>query len=325
MANDGERERDSGTGEVRRILGGGRRQIKAPRSEMRETRVRQQWLLLDWKGKEKVLEVRYDAINRHIGLSADDLDKFFSCHSIILSREGAIGFNWEHFKAIITPQEVLFNTGSVTPLVHEAQDWILQEFSSFDPNPNHEAINIFFPFQFRILDFCLKAVSSKLDDELDTIEHEAHSIMKQSIFKTCTFGFWDSIAEAMDEIKFQLGDLTAQVHKVRDELEQLKDDDKRKTKLCTNVRTAPDFGAGGPSHRERKPVDVGELETLLNTYSKQNIETLKKLSTVRRYVDKSESRIIHKHGQRNYIIAILTLGVVIGSFGFGLFSYFHSK
>ncbi|KAK7374586.1 hypothetical protein VNO80_08018 [Phaseolus coccineus] len=204
---------------------------------------------------------------------------------------------------------------------------MLQGSSSSDPD--HNAINILSPFEFIILEYCLKTVSSELDDQVKTFEQETHSVLDQIISKIWIVS--NAKTEVINEIKVQLGDLTTCVQKVRDQLEQLNRDDKRKAEMCLTKkfdqqisfanRTVPDFDAGGLSDKDNKPLDVKELETLLNTYLMQNNETLKKLSTLRRYVDKEEW-IIWKKAHQIFKLKLGLLGFIgVVGWGWSLFLY----
>ncbi|KAI8010014.1 Magnesium transporter MRS2-I [Camellia lanceoleosa] len=71
------------------------------------------WILMDEAGKGTVLDVDNYAIMHRVQIHARDLrilDPLLSYPSTILGREKAIVLNLEHTKAIITPEEVNFNS-----------------------------------------------------------------------------------------------------------------------------------------------------------------------------------------------------------------------
>ncbi|XP_068488846.1 magnesium transporter MRS2-7-like isoform X2 [Phaseolus vulgaris] len=317
------------------MLGRGSRQTPAPRPRIldTETEVGQPWTLLDWEGKVKELEVRYDAINRHIGLSANDLDNSFSSRSIILSlREASVSIGrtsrlssltQQSSSTQVTPPSALWSM-SCKPGSSGHSLFPTRTLSTRDPlllTPTRH----FAPLEFTILKFFLKTICSKFDDEVKTIEEEAHSLLDQSIFQRCTLGICDPKMEVIEKIKYQLRNLTARIQKMSDELEQLKDDDNRKTMMCLTEMLEQQISPADSFRTAPQDIDLGEpsdIEILLDNYLRKNIETSKKVS---RYVDESQSLIKDKEDRRNSNIIKMTLVVSIGSLGLSLFRYFHSK
>ncbi|KAK9073532.1 hypothetical protein SSX86_007856 [Deinandra increscens subsp. villosa] len=76
------------------------------------------------------------------------------------------------------------------------------------------------PFEFVALEACLEAACSSLDNEARTLEQEAHPALDKLTSKISTLNL-----ECVRQIKIQLVAITGHVQKVRDELEQLLDDD----------------------------------------------------------------------------------------------------
>ncbi|ONM09058.1 Magnesium transporter MRS2-2 [Zea mays] len=124
--------------------------------------------------------------------------------------------------------------------------------------------------------------------------------------------------------------LTARVQKVRDELEQLLDDDDDMADLYLSRKLAgassPVSGSGGPNWFPASPTigskisrasrasaatvhgnenDVEELEMLLEAYFMQVDGTLNKLTTLREYIDDTEDYInIQLDNHRNQLIQL---------------------
>nr|XP_043624758.1 magnesium transporter MRS2-3 [Erigeron canadensis] len=76
------------------------------------------------------------------------------------------------------------------------------------------------PFEFIALEACLEAACSSLDNEARTLEQEAHPALDKLTSKISTLNL-----ERVRQIKSRLVAITGRVQKVRDELEQLLDDD----------------------------------------------------------------------------------------------------
>ncbi|CAK9168535.1 unnamed protein product [Ilex paraguariensis] len=124
--------------------------------------------------------------------------------------------------------------------------------------------------------------------------------------------------------------LTARVQKVRDELEQLLDDDDDMADLYLSRKLAgtssPVSGSGGASWFHASPTigskisrasrasvatvrgdenDIEELEMLLEAYFMQIDGTLNKLTTLREYIDDTEDYInIQLDNHRNQLIQL---------------------
>ncbi|KAI3801096.1 hypothetical protein L1987_29198 [Smallanthus sonchifolius] len=152
------------------------------------------WLVFDSTGRAQITEAGKNSIMCRTGLPARDLrilDPILSYPSTVLGRERAIVVNLEHIKAIITAQEeVLLNSKdpSVAPFVDQLQNRVLR---------HHQATS-----------------------QARTLEQEAHPALDKLTSKISTLNL-----EHVRQIKSRLVAITGRVHKVRDELEQLLDDD----------------------------------------------------------------------------------------------------
>lgn len=78
-----------------------------------------------------------------------------------------------------------------------------------------------FPFEFLALETCLEAASSCLEVETETLEHEAYPALDELTVKCSTLNL-----ERVRQIKSRLVAISGRVQAVRDELEQLLDDDR---------------------------------------------------------------------------------------------------
>ncbi|KAB2047494.1 hypothetical protein ES319_A13G049600v1 [Gossypium barbadense] len=194
------------------------------------------------------------------------------------------------------------------------------------------------PFEFVALEACLEAACGCLESETRTLEQEAHPALDRLTSKISTLNL-----ERVRQIKSRLVALTG---RVRDELENLLDDDDDMAEITPGEQLLttsyegdvkdPDkphdhsFGAtiGRDTHGIHasschsligKPVNVEELEMLLEAYFVQVDGTLNKLSTLREYVDDTEDYInIMLDDKQNHLqqmgVMLSTANLVIGAF-----------
>ncbi|CAM6087709.1 unnamed protein product [Calypogeia fissa] len=314
------------------------------------------WLLLDENGDSMMLEVDKYAVMHRVGIHARDLrilDPMLSYPSTILGRERAIVLNLEHIKAIITAEEVLLRNPThefVIPIVEELCRRLPPSHgrkhknasaladagngmekvatSSWDPqNENQDASQEVPPFEFRALEVALEAICSFLDARTTELESAAYPALDE-LTKKITSRNLDRVRK----LKSRMTRLTARVQKVRDELEQLLDDDDdmadmfltRKmasanspnaTSLPPNwVPASPTIGSrisrasrasNVSSYMHGSSDDVEELEMLLEAYFMQIDGTLNKVTTLREYIDDTEDYInIQLDNHRNRLIQL---------------------
>ncbi|RVX20995.1 Magnesium transporter MRS2-I [Vitis vinifera] len=273
------------------------------------------WVLMNDNGESTILDVDKYVIMRRVHIHARDLrilDPLLSYPSTILGRERAIVLNLEHIKAIITADEVLLRDpmdDNVIPIVEELQRRLPAVSTSFQGQGEEEDLGAQndaeaaeeneFPFEFRALEVALEAICSFLDARTRELETAAYP--------------------ALDEL----------TSKVRDELEQLLDDDDDMADLYLSRKltraSSSSSGSGAPlwllasptigsrisrtsrasavtTHEEN---DVEELEMLLEAYFMQIDGTLNKLSTLREYIDDTEDYInIQLDNHRNQLIQL---------------------
>ncbi|XP_011621600.1 magnesium transporter MRS2-I isoform X2 [Amborella trichopoda] len=299
------------------------------------------WILLDSTGEGTVLDADKYAIMHRVQIHARDLrilDPLLSYPSTILGRERAIVLNLEHIKAIITSEEVLLRDpteDNVIPIVEElrrrlppvnfarrAEDGREQSNGQNDAEAGNEDES---PFEFRALEVALEAICSFLDARTTELETAAYPALDELTSKISSRNL-----DRVRKLKSAMTRLTARVQKVRDELEQLLDDDDDMADLYLSRKLAgassPVSGYGVPNWYPASPTigskisrasrasaatihgnenDVEELEMLLEAYFMQIDGTLNKLTTLREYIDDTEDYInIQLDNHRNQLIQL---------------------
>ncbi|EFJ18182.1 hypothetical protein SELMODRAFT_53759, partial [Selaginella moellendorffii] len=222
------------------------------------------WLVINSSGVQR-LEAGKHAIMRRTSLPARDLrilDPLLSYPSTILGRERAIVVNLEHIKAIISAHEVLLLNSKdplVAPFVDELRGRLPVHYNALgqqvikgsfilSPSQDDEANGSIdasisleapegssfkfsndlqnkggpsvLPFEFRALEACLEAACSCLDAETNALEQQAYPALDELTSKISTLNL-----ERVRLIKSRLVAISGRVQKVRDEIEQLLDDD----------------------------------------------------------------------------------------------------
>ncbi|KAK6916315.1 hypothetical protein RJ641_019176, partial [Dillenia turbinata] len=89
------------------------------------------------------------------------------------------------------------------------------------------------PFEFIALEACLEAACSCLESEARTLEQEAHTALDKLVSMISTLNL-----ERVRQIKSRLVALTGRVHKVRDELEHLVDDEEDMAEMYLTEKMA---------------------------------------------------------------------------------------
>ncbi|XP_047954488.1 magnesium transporter MRS2-I-like [Salvia hispanica] len=297
------------------------------------------WILLDSSGQEVVLDVDKYAIMHRVQIHARDLrilDPLLSYPSTILGRERAIVLNLEHIKAIITSDEVLLRDpldDNVVPIVEDLRRRLKpltdnreisgdgKELLAQHDETGEEDDS---PFEFRALEVALEAICSFLSARTIELESAVYPALDMLTSKISSRNL-----DRVRKLKSQMTRLTARVQKVRDELEQLLDDDDDMADLYLSRKMAgasPVSGSGAASWFLASPTigskiskasrasigtmrgdenDVEELEMLLEAYFMQIDGTLNKLTTLREYIDNTEDYInIQLDNHRNQLIQL---------------------
>ncbi|CAN1190714.1 Magnesium transporter MRS2-1 [Linum perenne] len=201
------------------------------------------WIRVDSSGNSQIIEVDKFTMMRRCDLPARDLrllDPLFVYPSTILGREKAIVVNLEQIRCIITADEVL--------LLNSLDNYVLQYvvelqrrlttaavgevWQSEGPELNRRRSsrnydNVFgalspdyLPFEFKALEVALEAACTFLDSQAAELEIEAYPLLDELTSKISTLNL-----ERVRRLKSRLVALTRRVQKVRDEIEQLMDDD----------------------------------------------------------------------------------------------------
>ncbi|KAF0902823.1 hypothetical protein E2562_019138 [Oryza meyeriana var. granulata] len=163
----------------------------------------------------QTLEVDKATMMRRCELPARDLrllDPLFVYPSTILGRERAIVVNLEQIRCVITADEVL--------LLNSLDSYVLQYAAELQRRLLQRAEGDELPFEFRALELSLEAACSFLDAQAAELEIEAYPLLDELTSKISTLNL-----ERVRRLKSRLVALTRRVQKVRDEIEQLMDDD----------------------------------------------------------------------------------------------------
>ncbi|KAB1993721.1 hypothetical protein ES319_D13G051100v1 [Gossypium barbadense] len=280
------------------------------------------WLLLDSTAHTFRLEAGKHSIMRRTGLPGRDLrilDPLLSYPSTVLGRERAIVINLEHIKAIITAQEVLLLNSkdpSVTPFVDELQRRILLHYQANQSKVRDELENL-------------------LDDDDDMAEMYLTEKQLVENSSTSSMNQRDDLDDGDDDDDDEAEAAAAAAAVEPDKDDSTPGEESLTTSYEGDVQD-PDkphdhsFGAtiGGDTHGIHasschsligKPVNVEELEMLLEAYFVQVDGTLNKLSTLREYVDDTEDYInIMLDDKQNHLlqmgVMLSTANLVIGAF-----------
>ncbi|KAK6263794.1 hypothetical protein SCA6_019228 [Theobroma cacao] len=188
------------------------------------------WIRIDASANSQALEIDKLTIIRRCGISTRDLrilDPLFVYPPTILGREKAIVANLEKMRCIITADEVLLlNTldRNVLQYVMELQKR-LRSTGVAELNPggsgsrSFRSTSSYSPFEFRALAVVLDVVSGSLDSEASELEMEAYPLLDELTSEVSTFNL-----ERVRGLKSGLVALTRRIRKIRDEVENIMDD-----------------------------------------------------------------------------------------------------
>uniref|UniRef100_A0A6V7QSU3 Magnesium transporter n=1 Tax=Ananas comosus var. bracteatus TaxID=296719 RepID=A0A6V7QSU3_ANACO len=271
------------------------------------------WILLDANGEGTIMDVDKYAIMHRVEIHARDLrilDPLLSYPSTILGRERAIVLNLEYIKAIITADEVLLRDptdDNVIPIVEELRRRLPPASGAHqaqgEGKEQHDveaAEEDESPFEFRALEVALEAICSFLDARTTELETAAYPALDELTSKISSRNL-----DRVRKLKSAMTRLTARVQKVRDELEQLLDDDDDMADLYLSRKMAGLLLLASAATLHGNENDVEELEMLLEAYFMQIDGTLNKLTTLREYIDDTEDYInIQLDNHRNQLIQL---------------------
>lgn len=298
-----------------------------PASLIKKTAVSRSWVSVDTSGQSTVLDLDKYGIMKRVSIHARDLrilDPLLSYPSAIFGREKAIVLNLEHIKAIITTEEVLLRDpldDNVIPIVEELQRRLPPANLNFMGHGEDEegtgvqseaqtSESNEFPFEFRALEVALEGICSFLDARTRELETAAYPALDE-----LTSMISSRNLDRVRKLKSAMTRLTNRVQKVRDELEQLLDDDDDMADLYLSRKlsfaSSPSSYGGDFTWSPASPTieskisrasrqtpfsshgenDVEELEMLLEAYFMQIEATSNKLTTLREYIDDTEDYI----------------------------------
>ncbi|CAM0903957.1 unnamed protein product [Alopecurus aequalis] len=183
---------------------------------------RRSWVRVDAAtGASEPVEVAKPALMRRLDLPARDLrllDPLFVYPSAILGRERAVVCNLERIRCIITADEVLVLRDPDADGGAAAEAAVRMYVGELQRRLVDRADDL--PFEFIALEVALEAACSFLDGQAVELEAEAYPLLDELTAKISTLDL-----ERARRLKSKLLSLTRRVQKVRDEIEQLMDDD----------------------------------------------------------------------------------------------------
>ncbi|XP_050375045.1 magnesium transporter MRS2-5 [Argentina anserina] len=175
------------------------------------------WIKIDTIGDSKILELDKATIMRHCSLPARDLrllDPLFIYPSTILGREKAIVVSLEQIRCIITAEEVIL-MNSLDRCVLQYNSELCKRLDQANKDQSDDL-----PFEFRALELALELTCISLEAQVKELELEIYPVLDELATSINTLNL-----ERVRRLKGHLLALTQRVQKVRDEIEQLMDDD----------------------------------------------------------------------------------------------------
>nr|CAB3485030.1 unnamed protein product [Digitaria exilis] len=184
--------------------------------------VRRSWVRVDAAtGAAEAVEVAKPALMRRLDLPARDLrllDPLFVYPSAILGRERAVVCNLERVRCIITADEALVLHEQDAAGGAAADEAVRRYVNELQRRLVDRTDDL--PFEFIALEVALEAACSFLDSQAIELEAEAYPLLDELTEKISTLNL-----ERVRRLKSKLVALTRRVQKVRDEIEQLMEDD----------------------------------------------------------------------------------------------------
>ncbi|XP_078430177.1 magnesium transporter MRS2-5-like [Wolffia australiana] len=286
------------------------------------------WTQIDREGNSRDIILDKGTMMKRCSLPSRDLrllDPLFYCPSTILSREKAIVVNLEKIRCIITADEVILMNSGDGPALQFVSELC------FRLKKNHTED---LPFEFQALELALEMACALLDGQVNDLEVEIYSLLEELASSIST-----TKLDQVRRLKTRLLALTHRVQKVRDELENLLDDDgdmaemylsekqSREEEICYVSLKRPKWTllgiepvaskASSCSSRiallEKTPsskssdsaVQIEELEMLLEAYFVIVDNTSSNLQSLKEYIDDTEDFInIKLDNVQNQLIQI---------------------
>jgi len=312
-----------------------------------------------------LLECDKQTIMKRVSIPKRDLGilgPIFSHSSNILAREKAMVVNLEFIKAIVTAEEVFVLDPldqTVLTFVDQLRQQLLlkspsriQESHHTDQQESHgisaetspgqwlldpeteEGLQCELPFEFRVLEIALEVSCTYLDSDVAALEREAYPAVDKLTKKVTTKNL-----DHVRILKRNLTSLLARVQKVRNELEDLLNNDREMAELYLTRKyhqsqqleasiaskrysaLAITTSSRINSHRFSIVVtvagdenDVEDLEMLLEAYFMQIDGTRNKILSLREYIEDTEHYVnIELNSRRNAMIQ-LQLNIIMLAF-----------
>ncbi|KAI3955162.1 hypothetical protein MKX01_034191 [Papaver californicum] len=174
------------------------------------------WIRIDPNGNSKIIELDKATLMRHCSLPARDLrllDPVFIYPSTILGRDKAIVVSLEQIRCIVTADEVLL-MNSLDGCVMQYESELCRRLQTTREQSDNLA------FEFRAVELALEFTCMTLDAQVKELEMEVYPVLDELATSINTRNL-----ERVRRLKGHLVALTRRVQKVRDEIEQLMDDD----------------------------------------------------------------------------------------------------
>ncbi|XP_042496445.1 magnesium transporter MRS2-5 isoform X1 [Macadamia integrifolia] len=174
------------------------------------------WIRIDQNGNSKILDLDKATLMRRCSLPSRDLrllDPLFIYPYTILGREKAIVVSLEQIRCIITADEVILMNSLDSSVVQYESELCKRLEMSKDQTDD-------LPFEFRALELALELTCMSLDAQAKELELDVYPVLDELASSISTIKL-----ERVRRLKGNLLALTHRVQKVRNEIEQLMDDD----------------------------------------------------------------------------------------------------
>ncbi|XP_062213606.1 putative magnesium transporter MRS2-H isoform X2 [Phragmites australis] len=327
----------------------GRRRKKAPA---------RLWMRMDRWGGCEVFMCDKAFVAERSGVHIRDLcvvGPLLSRSPSILAREKAMVINLELIRAIVTADEVLLLeplAQEVLPFVDKLRQHFPLKSLEVDVGARHvddqdgkyakTGAESELPFEFQVLELALEAVCLSFNSSVSDLNRHAIFVLDELTKNLSTRNL-----ERVRSLKSNLTSLLASVHKVRDEVEHVLDDNENMTRLhisrkqtksqqdeallssaFSNSNFPPETSLARPNSIIKQSMgiatsvpldsDADNLEMLLEAYFMQLDGIRNRLVSVREYIVDTEVCInIQLDNQRNELIRF-HLTLIIASFGIAI-------
>ncbi|XP_057792296.1 magnesium transporter MRS2-4-like [Salvia miltiorrhiza] len=281
------------------------------------------WMRIDSLGQSETIECDKSVIIKRFSIPARDLGllgPIFYHPSGIIAREKCMILSLEFIRALVSAEEVML----LDPLQQEVLvfvDQLTRHLSSKNrQHPEASEDELLLPFEFQVLEIALKVTYGYLESSVSQVERNVYPALDEVTKSVSTKNL-----EYMRTFKSNLTRLLARVHKVRDEIEHLLDDngDMAQLHLTRNWiqtqqwRYASNDIVPAALCRPRSGnnyEDVQDLEILLEDYFMLFESTRSKILSLREHIGDTEDYVtIQLNGRRNEMMQ-LKLIFLIASF-----------